>query len=1055
MADGPISPDLAAAAGAAINVVGAVGGGAEAVLVAGDAARIVTGHGHEATTAIGKVANGALNGGNEPGHPLQPAPSDKPVESDKDTITVRRTEFTSDMVGLPATDKRGGKREKGVTPSETITFNKEIVNGFSGFSESYVQDLIRLYDQPSDYPDRFANRYEQMKAEQGTTDVRYFDDEYMLHFFSDKDPKTGLLSVKAPDQIAAQLQKRPEMMKHLMIIEDRYARDILAAMGARAELVGAGNRTDLGRIYDRIPLFDQGRLRRVTNKVADSWNSRNSQGRGEPGNTRGQNITDAAARVAAAAGTGAAILATSNMLKGITSGHFIGAEAIAAAGTGAAVGLGLAGAYGVAQRLQREGVVLDITEDQSLISASASTGELSRAKYFIGIDPEMPDRSTNFDKVRQRAIQLIYHRIDYMRTLGVPAENLDALSDQRLYVNSQRPENNFAITSRNVNDRFERMGGFNPPGATPEERIENQRTILRRAEEEELVKQYEKLLAKETADDPENDPRKILERLDSQIDARSEKGTLVTERTKKATTERGLLTTDKNALEADIPTLETYATSAKEKIAAAEKAQADLDRERTAIVGPGGIHYTDVDSAITAIQNTLSAHTPITDTILIRDKEGRPLPAISPIQTQRDNLLASTIALRAGLMAAIPVNPKTGQHNKADVDSVEDRVREAKREGDEKINAQEARLIDAIQKLNDLRASSETNNIAVSDSTAATISTYEKAYADIYTLLSTAAGGPIILNPNFDTALNDINTAFTTSSAAVAAGTPGAVVVGWPEGENKDPQRRATLRKALAEQKRQTALTATGLDVAFKDVVDNPAVAQRISADQLRSMSLSQLNALAVSLGAPTGPLVDAQKYAIAQVTTLQSAIKDELASILATDTALERNIKSVDVSAERDQLELVKGIYEATGKISARAMLATTIPEKRDRLTNASKINSATAQRENFTQAEVASNLPRNILEILNILTNYQASKDRDGDFNKIWTRIGGNPEMLMRFLNNAYGESLGGNPTTSPNVFATRLSTSIRNGGLNTPRFNRNTSDLITQFVRWSSII
>lgn len=1058
MVDGSsISPDLASAAGAAASVVGAVGGGAEAVLMGADAVKIATGNGHEASTAAGKVANGVLNGGSEPDHPLQANPSDRTAQADKPTITVRTTEFTSDMIGLPATDQRGGKREKGVRPSETITFNSEIINGFSGFSESYVQDLIRLYDQPSDYPDRFANRYEQMKAEQGTTNLRYLDDEYMLHFFAEKDPKSGLLNVKKPDEIVKLLQQRPEMMKHLMIIEDRYARDVLAALGARAELVGAGNRTDLGRIYDRVPLFGQGPSRRLTNRIADAWNSRNigAGGRLEPG-TRGQAITNAAVGITAAGASSAAIGGTAGILNGIGTGALIGVDIATAAGAGTAVGLSAAAAYGIAQRLHREGVVLDIREDQALRTASGATGELSRAKYFIGIDPDMPERSTNLDKARQRAIQIIYHRIDYMRTLGVPPQNLDALSDQRLYVDQQRPENNFSTSTRNINDRFERLGGFNPPGTTPEERLENQRNILRQAEEEELGRQFEKLIARETKDDPANDPAKIQERLDVQISARSKDGTLVTERNAKDTAERGRLTKDKEALDSDSAPLETYAKAARERIAAAEQAQRNLERELSFIIIPGTTSV-DFDTAKATINEILS--TPSGASITIPDENGRLLPTITSLLQQENTLEAQ---IQATITAAIAAMPARGP--KETEQTFQERQNEVKRQARANfadrsiaITKQRDQLNDILTRLNGYQGIIENRNLPDPSQTTTIISSYENAYTEV-----TATLGTTPLSADFNTALSDINAAYIASSAAVAAGTAGAVIVGWPENENNDPNRRSALRKALAQQRRLAVLTPlVGTHLAhFDNITNNPNPNRRISPEELRSSSMDQLEAIADRLGIPGGTartfrLRMARAYAIAQVESLQSAIKDEITSIQTTDAVLDRRIKSMDVTAEREQLELVKSIYGSTEPILSRALLATSIPDRREKLTNTKAVNPATAEREGYTQAEAASGLPRNILEIINILTNYQATADRNGEFTKIWKNLGGNPEMFVRFLNSSFRESLGGGNITSPNTMAKRLSTAIQSGALNTPRFNSGTEALIDQFVKWSSTI
>jgi len=102
------------------------------------------------------------------------------------------------------------------------------------------------------------------------------------------------------------------------------------------------------------------------------------------------------------------------------------------------------------------------------------------------------------------------------------------------------------------------------------------------------------------------------------------------------------------------------------------------------------------------------------------------------------------------------------------------------------------------------------------------------------------------------------------------------------------------------------------------------------------------------------------------------------------------------------------------------------------------------------ITPSEMASALPRNVLEILQIVTDYQNSPDRNRAFETIWRNLGNNPDLLLRLLNNAYGQTLGTRPTTI-NAFSLRLRSETMSGGFTLSEFGRGSDSLVKEFITW----
>ena len=115
----------------------------------------------------------------------------------------------------------------------------------------------------------------------------------------------------------------------------------------------------------------------------------------------------------------------------------------------------------------------------------------------------------------------------------------------------------------------------------------------------------------------------------------------------------------------------------------------------------------------------------------------------------------------------------------------------------------------------------------------------------------------------------------------------------------------------------------------------------------------------------------------------------------------------------------------------------------------------------EGYTDAEIASTLPRNMLEIINILTNYKNADDPNGEFQKIWTTLGGNalgPDRLLGILERSLGRRLDPAPAGAPltmDTFSARLQQTVHNNNIDAGRFGESTIGMVREFNTWSKSI
>jgi len=931
-------------------------------------------------------------------HPLTPNPQ-QPVKPEGPAVRMRRSEFVRDINTRPATTPDNRSRREGVMPKEYVDWTPEFVDGMRGFAEGYVRNLIDIRTKP--YRNTNETLYDAMKRMQGNMGIRYLEDDYMLGLFAKYDAQSDRYVLSTPEEMKAAISGHPEIIKNLMLIADNYMTDALAAAGLRAQIRQPGHRSNIDRLTRTIDFRPgQGGLNFVARRVRDFLTEpMNERGRGAPGAPRWTAIA-------------------------ITSG--------AGALVGGPFGAGAAGALlgppvaAILHRLGRNGPILDLISDPEVLARAQRPGERVRNEDFIGINPRDLIHSRRLEDALQEAIGIAYLRMEYMRALEIPETRWDALTSQFLYVENQRPEETDR-TSFDLDQEFERLGG-----RRANRTLAQQREILRRAKQNILLRNFEEKTRKDTS--ARVDP---VVRINQAITAGAEGGTLVQERTRAATEEKTRLGDDKTSLQGNETTLTNY----RNKLQEVETTRRNLQHTISQIARPGVAAPATVQEAINVLREIYNdPGLAIGAETMIPNENGRlvPIPAIAH---RREDLDIAKAADRAAVVPNAGETPeafKVRQREEfSDIDSrYESRLRTL---------TQQREFVEAtITRLEDLETRITTLSNEVTTGPEGTQGT--QALADFDEAVNRLGG----VNPALDAFLfaGDLSGAMTEINAAGI----------WPASDNKETANRLLVRRAIAQIRADNEMhdAANIPNFAIFEISYNAIAApgaQRITPEQLRAMTLQQLEDRADALGIPAGAarttnLTQAKQWAEYQLEYIQRALSEEIRRVQVAEETQASAVRSVDLTQRNEQLNMVKKILEARDDILKKAEQSF---EEQERLR---EVALAVAGTDGYTNAEETSALPRNVLELLNILTGYQQSADREGDFQKIWRNLGANPDLFRGFLNRAFRELPNANDM---NAFAASLSDAIPTRVINPATigraFNDKRTGLISQFDRWST--
>lgn len=1024
-----IMPDIGIAemVGTAVGGAGTIAAAAEGIAMGQDVGDIAQGRPGR-RTFLGRFIspkNNASAPSSAP-HPFEPRKV-APVEPVGPPARFDAHLFKDTLPNMPATSEGGRERVAGVTPGETVEFSKEFVDGMRGFAESYVQRLINITNRTMDVDGRRVTVYDRMKDLQRQSGQSYAEDDFMLDLFAPADAQSGIRKLKNAAEINALITQHPETIQNLMVVAERYARDALAAAGIRAEMRGEGHRSNPADIPYSIDFpIDQGPINAAVRKVINWLDSPvNRGGRGNSDLRRYQAIAGTSVPGAAAGAFGGASV-------GGPVGALIGGTA------GTALGPVVASAI---SRLTRSGVRLALVRDSEVLAQAQQEGEWMRANYLLGVDSQNPLMSTGLESAIQEAVQVVYLRAEYMKGLGVPPQQLDALSEQFLNVPGQRPEETGESMRNETMNRFRELGGRAAGLA-----LMKQREIYRRAQEQAIVHRFEQLRAKSAAPTVNEVQRLTLAIAARRVGEGGEEGAILAARKREATEQRQRLTEDRTALEERGTTLTSYQQKL-ETARNAEQAVAGFISEitRTGVVAPPA----NFDEAINRLRETLNiAGTAAT---MVPDENGRlvPVPALVDRQIQ-------VATQKAADIAAIPV-PPGGPTDPAYITRVEG-INRAYVTREQDVADLRNIVQGAIRRLQNLErtaanARQEALTSPETTNSLAALAEFDQAFARLQPAITAAAAGPGGLN--YDTLVREVNNLGI-----------------WPVEDNSLPETRLLVRQALAQNRTLVSMQATIPNYAVLHASFQTITGQRISAEQLRALSLDELERRANQAGIPAGlarttDLQQAKELTTYQLDYLQRAIQEESRIIQDQETILGRRIRSVNPENEIAQLNMVLEINNGRDQIYARANQAWMTPEQRTRLEDITPLNPGTARTEGYTEVEADSVLPRNALEILDILTGYQDDPDRGGKFQQIWTNLGGNsdaPGLLFRIFNDAFADRLApppipplAAPAPVPTIteFATRFRDSVQAHAITGASFGRGASRMINSFNAWSRTI
>ncbi len=928
----------------------------------------------------------------------------KPVEAKGPTVKFDAHHFKDSILSLPAIDKNGKNRVEGVSPANTVEFSAELVSGLSGFAEGYVQKIIRMQSMAITVGGNQSTEYEAMKNRQATgrSKQNYAEDDYMLEAFSVL--KNGTRELKKPEEINAIILKHPQMIQNLMVVAERYARDALAAAGLRAEMRQKGNRTDpddLSKVID-FPI-DQGGINAGVHRLTEWLGSTGKSGERDTGRS---NI--ASVRIAGAAGA-------LGVVSGGALGSLIGGPAGAAEGAAAGLILGPVLTAGI-DKLTHDGVRLALVKDNGILAQAKRPDELMRSKYLIGIDAVNPINSTRLGSAMREAVQIIYLRAEYMRGLGVPPEQLDALSEQFLNVPDRRPEETDDSMEIEIYDRFERLGGTRR-GIL----VNSAREFYRRAQEEALVARFEKILISESSVSKSDD----VDKLDKAIAGRKEGGEIHKARIEKDKQEQERLQTERASLEESLSKLGKYRESSLSTI----KIQNDIDIALSRITKNGNVM--PMDETLKALRE-VSRLVGSSDVIKIPDENGVIVSVSNLAGQENDARTAYGEGIKA--ISSRQTNESERQYN-ARFDGEKARLDAILNNEIADINRLRQLVENASAHLRELKTNlsiAESGSASSADITAGMgeISVTDSAERTLteYGVLETT-----IENGNYAAILSELHALYAHDPTK-----------GWPTNEDNLPENRILLRRSVI-QARANVLERADPTLHTAEADYRNIRTLDLTLEQLTTLSIDEIEKRYQQLN-PTGTKAEAehaQLWARGQARYVEDAIREEIAKIKNLESIQARAMRNTDLSAEIAELTMIKDMAANRDQVNSRTGQAYMIREKRVILENNA---TPTVGTEGYSQAEQASGLPRNVLELINILTGYQSSEDRNGAFERVWENLN-NTGKFLDILKTAFQMPA----VADINSFALEFQARIKSHSINATSFGLAGSRIVDQFVAW----
>jgi hypothetical protein len=985
--------------------------------------------GDQASGAVAAVAKAA-----QKPHPFTPS-SREASTAKGPTVSFKREEFSTRIAGQPNVSRDGKHVEEGVSPPEEVTFSKETIDGLRGFASGYTQRLLDLQSGGSEA----AAIYRAIEADQGGI---YGVDRVMLDTFAPRDPKTGERKLLDGSKINENLTANPQIMESVSIAMERYISDCLAAVHLRVRMEIPGNRTNVDRLARTIHLpMDRGSVNDAAHRLT-RW-------LGEPYQHVGRDTGHT--NVLMAGGT----VGVGGTVGAIGGGVLAGPVGL---GLGAEIGgiaAGIAGATFVG-RVFRPGIGVRFVEDQAI---GVLPAEQARAQYFLKINPNNPLQSTDIGNRMQEVYQLLYTRTQYMRAIGVDGQNLDALSEQWIYNEGQRAEETGDKMRIRVQEQYEPARTqylaehHLAPGTVLT--LAQQREVYRQAQRDVLLRTFQEARAARGRAAMAESLESSITRIEAAITGRGENGEIVQARTREATAERGRFETDRTANGETEGNLTRYQAKLRE----VEAARIEFAREAGRITVPAGL---DVMLALRRARDEVSAPRAPVPVVELPDGATRtqidnPRGELARIQQEINRDIANIRPQQRGEDFEAYRSRRRGE---------EEDIRTQHQSRIDELNRQRQLITDAMTHLQELQNTINTKvqeatpstSESSADANAGTTSLREiqDAYERIVAMLTPAVGPAAPLNLDFNPLMQDING-----------------YGGWPENENNLPENRLLVHRAIIRQRTINQMHDAAiipnfavLEAAFENFTNNPVAGLRISPEQLRAMSVDQLVQLALDRGWAPGAggaapvwrpeLENAKRWADQILERTLVAAQEEDRIIDTAITEQDRRIRNEDTELQTAQLTMIKNILNDADKLPERANVAISDDVHRRNLIDIRPVTVAANQGEGYTAAEEASRLPRNVLEVIDILTGYQnpATGDRNGAFDRIWRNINANPAIFLRMLNRSFEGQL----TAAPDIdtFARRLRTALRTTHtVNEGNFGYFITPMRRELVNWANSI
>lgn len=911
--------------------------------------------------------------------PVEPQRGQGPTVSPVSSGTsFQRQERFSGIMGLPATSEDKSALVGNLRPPEKGTIRAEVETSIEDFAISYTQKLINMKNNLTiNVGGVDVNVYDAMKQQMTGIGMQYLEDDALLTSFTEE--KNGKLQLKSLDEIRTIIANHSSVQESIMLVAERYARDTLAALGLRAEMIRPGSRTYAEDMPGTINFpTDQGSWRRVLNGLSDALRKRESSGgRTGPRST----LESAIDGLIVSAGTGGSFGA----LAGGVIGNIPGAAVGGVAGTAIAAGIG---------RESRRGPRLRLVEDLEVGAAANRNGENLRAKYLLGVDTANFDLSLRPGDAKNDAIGIIMLRWQYLTDMGVRPERMDALSSDFIGVGGRKEETGYVLLE-NINTEFERAGG-QAPGLTPTQRMD----IFRRAQRKAIIEGFNEYFS------PQRDR---TSELNGAIEARRDGGTSLQNRRKDAEAEQQRLQAEKTKISETGGKLTRYRERASLTQTTEQALQDTLSR---IIQGGAALGY---DHALAALRQSLTvagaADIDIPDqdgsSTTIHDLVGED----RRIKTDRQNAINGIAPRQAG-ESEKTYNLRYEDARGMIIDRYSPQL--------EEIERQRRLVSSAVETLiSQKRAADGAGREALS---AQEINAGREEVTGLNRAYDRVRGVGLseddLINEDIVDILTDANSMFDQGNN-----------YGWPEADNKvmrDVIRLARIQ-ARANQLTRAGFRRTGtVEVRYNNVVSHG-----ITNEQLRILKLDELEKLPSSRGVGgRTALRDAQTWAQVQMQVYQEAVNQELGNIEESEEIQARRLRSVDLDAEIAQLTMIRDMYVGRRPIREKASKAY--------FTNGdilADFNHVTANVEGYTHAEELSALPRNVLEMLNYLTNYQSSPDRGAAFQQVWKNLNSDPNLILPILKKSF------NLPAAVNIddFANELALEIGNHSLEGSEFGR----------------